>query len=87
MFHKSNNFSTNISNLFLKDAKFSIQKGIGSGWVRICRGKLNGKLLKAFEIRNKQNLDKFFRSYLGYHDLKGLCTSLDYLESLQKLNK
>jgi hypothetical protein len=33
LFHKSKDFSTNISNLFFKDAKVSIQKVIGFSWV------------------------------------------------------
>ncbi len=84
MFHKSKDFSTNISNLFLKVTKVYIQKGIGSRWVRIRKGKLNGKSLKAFEVQNTPNLDKIFKLYSRYHDLKRLCTSLDYLESLRK---
>ncbi len=35
LFHKFGDFSTNISNLFFKAAKVSIQKIIGFGWVRI----------------------------------------------------
>jgi len=41
-------------------------------------------LLKFFEVRDKPNFDKIFKSYIGYHNLKRLRTSLDYLESLQK---
>jgi len=33
LFQKSKDFSTNICNLFFKDAKVSIQKIIGSSWV------------------------------------------------------
>jgi hypothetical protein len=75
LLHKSKDFSTNISNLFFKAIKISIQKVISSGWVRICKGKLNGRSLKAFEVQDKPNLDKIFKSYLKYCDLEGLCIS------------
>jgi hypothetical protein len=50
LLHKSKDFSTNISNLFFKVLKFSIQKIIGSGWVFIRKGKINCKSLKAFKV-------------------------------------
>jgi hypothetical protein len=52
--------------------------------VCIHKGKLNGRSLKAFEVWNKSNSNKIFKSYLRYHDLKRLRTSLNYFESLQK---
>jgi hypothetical protein len=73
-------FSINISNLFFKATKVSIQKVIGSRWV--CIRKLNGRSLKDSKVRDKSNLDKIFKSYLGCCDLEGLHTSLDYLEDL-----
>ncbi len=84
MFHKSKDFSTNILNLFVKVEKVSILKVISSGWIRIHKKKLNGKSLKASKVQNKLNFDKIFKLYLGYCDFKLLCTSLDYLENLQK---
>jgi len=86
LLHKSKDFSTNISNLFFKAIKVSIQKVIGSGWVRICKGKLNGRSLKAFEVQDKPNLNKIFKSYLGYCDFKKLLPSPYYLKNLQKKN-
>jgi len=77
-------FSINISNLFLKDIKFSIQKVIGLGWVWIQKGKLCGRTLKAFQVWDKPNVDNIFKSYLGYHDLDGLYNSHNYFERLQK---
>ncbi len=74
MLHKSKDFPTNISNLFFKGAKISIQKVIGSKWIHKCKGKLNGGSLKAFEVQDKPNLNKIFKSYLGYRDLEGLHT-------------
>jgi hypothetical protein len=62
----------------LKVAKVSIQKVIGSSWVWIWKGKLCGKTLKAYQLGGKPNLDNIFKSYLGYHDLEGLCNSFDY---------
>ncbi len=85
MLHKSKDFSTNISNLFVKVVKVSILKVIGFGWICIHKRKLNGRSLKASEVRNKPNLDKIFKTYLGYHDLKMLCTSPNYLENLRKV--
>ncbi len=82
LLHKSIDFSINISNLFFQATKVSIQKVIGSRWV--CIRKLNGISLKDSKVRDKSNLDKIFKSYLGYRDLKGLCTSSNYLENLQK---
>jgi hypothetical protein len=35
-------------------------------------------------VQNKPNLDNIFKSYLGYHDLEGLCNSPDYFESYKK---
>jgi len=84
LLHKSKDFSTNNSNLFFKVLEVSIQKVIGFGCVCIHKGKLIGRSLKAFEIWNKPNLDKIFKSYLRYCDLERLHTSPNYLESLQK---
>jgi hypothetical protein len=53
-------FSTNISNLFLKVAKISIQKVIGCTWVWIQKGKLFGRTLKDYQIQ-----DNNFKLYLG----------------------
>jgi hypothetical protein len=72
LFHKSKDFSTNISNLFFKDAKVSIQKVIGFSWVWIWKGKLYGRTLKAYQMRDKPNLDNTFKSYLGYHTTRNL---------------
>jgi len=85
LLHKSKDFSTNISNLFVKVVKVSILKIIGFGWICLHKRKLNGRSLKASEVRNKPNLDKIFKTYLGYHDLKMLCTSPNYLENLRKV--
>jgi hypothetical protein len=52
--------------------------------VWIWKGKLYGRTLKVYQIRDKPNLDNTFKSYLGYHDLEGLCNSLDYFERLWK---
>jgi hypothetical protein len=87
LLHKYKNFSTNILNLLFKVIKVFIQKVIGFGGVHIRIKNLSGTSLKVFEIRNKPNLDNIFKSYLGYCDLKGLHTSLDYLECLQKKKK
>jgi len=46
--------------------------------------KLNGRSLKAFEVWNKPNLNKIFKSYWRYCDLEMLCTSPYYLENLFK---
>jgi hypothetical protein len=62
--------------------KVSIQKVIGSRWVCIC--KLNGRSLNASKVRDKSNLDKILKSFLGYCDLEGLHTSSNYLENLRK---
>ncbi len=48
------------------------------------KGKLCGRTLKTYQIQDKPNLDNIFKSYLGYHDLEGLCNSFDYFERLQK---
>jgi hypothetical protein len=84
LFHKSKKISTNISNPFFKAIKVSIQKVISSGWVCICKGKLNGRSLKDFKVQDKSNLNKIFKSYLRYCDLEGLHASPYYLENLQK---
>ncbi len=49
----------------------------------ICKGKLNGRLLNTFEVRNKPNLNNIFKSYKGYNDLEGMCISLYYFKNLQ----
>jgi hypothetical protein len=46
--------------------------------------KLFGRTLKAYQVHNKLNLNNIFKSYLGYHDLKGLCNSPDYFVRLLK---
>jgi hypothetical protein len=67
-----------------KTTKVSIQKVIGFGWVQIWKGKLCGKTLKTYQVKKKQNLNNILKSYLGYHDLEGLCNSPNYFERLQK---
>ncbi len=52
--------------------------------MQIWKRKLCGRTLKAYQIRNKPNLDNIFKSYIGYHDLESLHNSLDYFERLQK---
>jgi hypothetical protein len=42
---------------------------IGSSWVRIQKGKLCGRTLKAYQIQDKPNLDNIFKSYYGYPKL------------------
>jgi hypothetical protein len=81
LLHKSQDFSINICNVFFKATKVSIQKVIGSRWV--CIRKLNGRSLEDSKVRDKPNLDKIFKSYLGCRDLEGLCTSSNYLENLR----
>ncbi len=46
-------------------------------------GKVNGRSLKASQVRDKPNLDKIFKSYLKYCDLEMLRISPNYLENLQ----
>ncbi len=41
------------------------------------------KLLKFIKYEINHILDNIFKSYLGYHDLEGLCNSPDYFERLQ----
>jgi hypothetical protein len=48
--------------------------------MRIQKGKLCGKTLKAYQIQDKPNLDHVFKSYLGYCDLESLHNSLGYFE-------
>jgi len=50
----------------------------------IRKGKLCGKVLKAYQIQDKPNLDNIFKSYFGYRDLESLHNSPDYFERLQK---
>jgi hypothetical protein len=83
LLHKSKDFSTNTFNLFFKATKVYIQKVISSRWVCICKGKLNGRSLEDFEVQDKPNLDKIFKSYLGYYDLEGLHASPYYLKNLK----
>ncbi len=48
------------------------------------QGKLSGISLKVSKIQDKPNVDKIFKSYLDYCDLKWLHTSLDYLKDSWK---
>jgi hypothetical protein len=50
--------------------------------VRISKEKLCGRTLKAYQVRDKPNLDNIFKSYLGYRDLGGLRNSPNYFERL-----
>ncbi len=50
----------------------------------IWKGKLCGRTLKVYQVWDKPILDNIFKSYLGYHDLKGLHNSPNYFERLQK---
>jgi hypothetical protein len=52
--------------------------------VQIKEKQLCGRTLKIFKVQNKPNLVNIFKSYLGYHDLQGLCNSHDYFEKLRK---
>jgi hypothetical protein len=42
---------------------------IGSSSVRIQKGKICEKTLKAFQVQNKPSLHNIFKSYLSYYDL------------------
>ncbi len=57
---------------------------ISSSWVCICKGKLLGHEFQAHEVINKPNLDVILHYDLGYMDILGLSTSLDYLSQLRK---
>jgi hypothetical protein len=57
---------------------------INSSWEKIREGKLCGRTLKAFQVRNTPNLNNIFKSYKGFHDLKYLRNSSDYFEKLKK---
>jgi len=46
---------------------------------------LCGRTLKAYQVLNKPNLNNIFKSYLGCHDLEGLCNSPKYSERLRKI--
>ena len=70
--------------LFFKAPKICIQKVTQSASIRIQKGKLNGRTLKASQVRDQPNLDKNFKSHIGYRDLQALRTSPDYLEGLRK---
>jgi hypothetical protein len=52
--------------------------------VRIHKGKFLGHQFQARDVINKPNLDVILHSNLGYMDLSGLRTSLDYLSLLRK---
>jgi len=80
LLHKSKDFSTND---LKKVVEVSIQKVISSSWMQIQKGKLCGKTLIFFQVRDKPNLNNIFKSYLGYHDLQGLLNSPDYFERLR----
>jgi hypothetical protein len=67
---------------FFKATKFSIQKIISFGWLPIQKGKLCGRISKAYKVRDKPKLNTLFKSYLGYCDLEGLHNSFDYFERL-----
>ncbi len=57
-------FSINIFNIFIKVVMVFIQKVISFRWACICKGKLNIRSLKVFEVQNKPNLNTIFKSYL-----------------------
>jgi hypothetical protein len=54
LLHKSKNFSINISNLFFKGVKISIQKIIGFRWVHKRKGKPNGGSLRLLKYKINQ---------------------------------
>ncbi len=85
LLHNSRDFSTNISNLFFKVAKVSIQKVIGFGWVWLRKRKLCGRTLKAYQVWDKPNLDNIFKSYLSYCDMEGLHNHLIILKGCKKI--
>jgi hypothetical protein len=62
-----------------------MQRVIGFGSIFIRKGKLNYRSLKSFKVRDKPNLNKIFKSYLGYHDLEMLCTSKIILKFMKKI--
>ncbi len=68
----------------MKADKVCIQKVIGFGWVQIWKGKLCGRTLKTYRLRDKPNLNNIFKSHLGYCDLESLRNSLYYFKRLWK---
>jgi hypothetical protein len=52
--------------------------------VQIRKGKLCGRTLKTYQIRNKPNLNNIFKSYLSYYDLEGVHNAPNYLKKCGK---
>jgi len=84
LLYKSHDFAINIQNNFFKATKICIEKVKNSSWIRIRKGKLNGRTLIAVDVAKEPNLDNILQSYTGFRDLKRLYTSPDYIEGLRK---
>jgi hypothetical protein len=53
-------------------------------WVRIRKGRLQGRKLLAKDVKYKVNLEKILKSDIGYIDFKNICISPDYLQQNKK---
>lgn len=77
-------FAYHTTNLFLKAIKVLIAQVFSCIWIRIRKGKLKGRTLKARDVKYKPNLEKILQSDIGYTDLKKIRNSPDYLQHLKK---
>ena len=84
LMHKDNDFSTHIKNIFFKVVKIIIHQISSLAWVYIWKGKLQGKKLTTKDVCNPTNLERLIISPLGFHSLRSIHTSLDYLEHTKK---
>ncbi|MCO5607666.1 hypothetical protein L7F22_061864 [Adiantum nelumboides] len=71
-------FARDIENIFFKTMKIIIGKVLGSVWVRLRKGKLQGQRLQAKDVQSTTNVEKLLSSQIGYSDFKNLRTSTDY---------
>ena len=72
LLHMKHDFATHIPKLFFKVIKVCIEKIKNSTFIRLRKGKLCGRTLKASNVRAKPNLDKILESFIGFQDLVNL---------------
>jgi hypothetical protein len=82
LMHKDHWFARRIPNLFFKAIKVLIQQVKSTSWIKIHKGKLNDRVLRANFFTSKHNLNKLLRFDLRHCNLTHLRMSLDYLSKL-----
>jgi hypothetical protein len=61
-----------------KQVHIILNQVLSSIWIRIRKGQLKGRKIKARDVKSNPNLDHILKSDIGYMDLKTIRMSPDY---------